>query len=255
MPIKDSLVKSIFKFVFEIEVGFDQVSLETKKSLTSFVKKLEKQTVFDEWVETEYNNLSSFSDELKNICKKLKTGEKIQTKEFEFLNEKKVFNDILELNHFKDENRNTKKDLVLLLNNIYKTLQLIKKGKENNLSEEELDELYNKCISKIEQSAPVAPVAPVARQHQPPTQPQLPQNFLGGGSLQNLVTDMLGEFQKGDLNPMDLLQDIMKGPENINKEGSVINKFAKKYENRFNDDSVKKEIEEQFGSIMKNLKN
>ncbi len=249
MPIKDSLVKSIFKFVFEIEVGFDQISLENKKSLTNFVKKLEKQSVYDDWVNTEYDNLASFSDDIKHICQKLKTGEKIQTKEFDFLNDKKVFNGILDLSHFKDENRNTKKDLVLLLNNIYKTLQIIKKGKENNLSEEELDELYNKCISKVE------PAAPIARQSQSQTQPQLPQNFLGGGSLQNLVTDMLGEFQKGQLNPMDLLQDIMKGPENINKEGSAINKFAKKYENRFNDDNVKKEIEQQFGSIMKNLKN
>jgi hypothetical protein len=249
MPIKDSLVKSIFKFVFEIEVGFDQISLEDKKSLTSFVKKLEKQTIFDEWVNTEYDNLSTFSEEIKSICQKMKNGEKIQTKEFEFLNNKKVFNQILDLGHFKDENRNTKKDLVLLLNNIYKTLQIIKRGMEHNLSEEELDELYSKCISKVEKTEPVASVSRQAQQ------PQIPQNFLGGGSLQNLVTDMLGEFQKGQLNPMDLLQDIMKGPENMNKEGSAINKFAKKYENRFNDDNVKKEIEQQFGSIMKNLKN
>ena len=245
MPIKDSLIKSVFKFVFEIEVGFDNISTEVKKLLGEFVKKIETDKDFYEWTEKEYTNLNKYSEGLKNVCDKMKRGEKIQNNEFEFLNNMVVFNDILDLKLFKDENRGTKKDICIVMHNIYKTLQIVKKGLEYNISEEELDELYNKCVAKVEKPEPKGSVAETAK-----TKAALPGN---SSTLQNLVTDMLGEFQRGELNPMELLQDIMKGPDNISKEGTSINKFTKKYENRLKDDKVKQEIENQFGSIFKNL--
>lgn len=245
MPIKDHLIKSIFKFAFEIEVGFENIDNSVKTNLNNFVKDVEKETIFESWVESEYKNLSLYSDKLKTVCDKMKRNEKIATDEFSFLNEMTVFNDVLELKNFKDENRSTKKDICILMYNIYKTLQIIKKGIDYKLSEEELDDLYNKCVVKV-----VEPKIVEKRVEQRQSQPQI-----GGQSnvLQNLVTDMLGEFQRGELNPMELLQDIMKGPENITKEGTSINKFTKKYEQRLNDDKVKKEIETQFGSIFKNF--
>lgn len=243
MPIKDSLIKSVFRFVFEIEVGFDNISSEVKKSLEDFVKQIEKDEDFYNWTTKEYTNLHEYSDSLKNVCEKIKRGEKIQYNEFNFLNKMIVFNDILKLELFKDENRGTKKDICVVMYNIYKTLQIVKKGLEYNISEEELDELYNKFITKVDKPEPKIVQVP---------KPNL--SLPGNNSiLQNLVTDMLGEFQKGELNPMELLQDIMKGPDNITKEGTSINKFTKKYEKRLNDDKVKQEIENQFGSIFKNL--
>lgn len=243
MPIKDHLIKSIFKFSFEIEVGFENIDGAIKTNLNKFVKDIEKETVFESWVEKEYKNLSLYSDKLKTVCDKMKRNEKIQTNEFDFLNEMTVFNDILELKIFKDENRSTKKDICVLMYNVYKTLQIIKKGMDYNLSEEELDDLYNKCVVKV-----VEPKIVEKKVEQRQAQAGGQTNI-----LQNLVTDMLGEFQRGELNPMELLQDIMKGPENITKEGTSINKFTKKYEQRLSDDKVKKEIESQFGSIFKNF--
>lgn len=244
MPIKDHLIKSIFKFAFEIEVGFENIDNSVKTNLNKFVKEIEKESVFESWVETEYKNLSLYSDKLKTVCDKMKRNEKIQNNEFDFLNEMIVFNDILELKNFKDENRSTKKDICVLMYNVYKTLQIIKKGMDYKLSEEELDDLYNKCVVKV-----VEPKIVEKKVEQRQLQPQAS----GSNVLQNLVTDMLGEFQRGELNPMELLQDIMKGPENITKEGTSINKFTKKYEQRLTDDKVKKEIETQFGSIFKNF--
>lgn len=243
MPIKDHLIKSIFKFAFEIEVGFETIDDTIKTNLNKFVKDIEEETFFQSWVESEYMNLSLYSDKLKIVCDKMKKNEKIQVAEFEFLNEMIVFKDILELKFFKDENRSTKKDICVLMYNVYKTLQIIKKGIEYDLSEEELDDLYNKCVVKV-----VEPKIVEKKVEQRQAQS-------GGQSnvLQNLVTDMLGEFQRGELNPMELLQDIMKGPENMSMEGTSINKFTKKYEQRLNDDKVKKEIETQFGSIFKNF--
>ena len=257
MPIKESVIKAVFKFVFEIEVGFTSVSEEVKTSLNKFVKSLENQDVFDAWVEKEYVNLKTHSDSLKTVCDKIKTNEKVSNQEFDFMCNVKVFNDILDLNNFKDENRNTKKDVCIVMYNIYKTLQIIRRGKQYSLSEEELDDLYSKCVVKVASPEPIVEKSkqrrPPAQSNQQPQIPQLPLNL--GGSLQNLVTDMLGEFQRGELNPMELLQDIMKGPEQINREGSAINNFTKKYEKRLTDDSVKKEIESQLGSIMKNIPN
>ncbi len=255
MSVKECVVKSIFKFVFEIEIGFESVDKDVKKNLSKFVKSLEKQDVFDEWAEKEYENLSNNIEKIKNINEKIKKNEKINNQEFDFLNEVVIFSNILDLKSFKDENRNTKKDVCMLMYNIYKTLQIIKKGKDYNLPDEDLYELYNKCIVKIEK--PEKPIlcklqSPRKRTDQQQVQPPLQ---LGGGALQNLVTDMLSEFQKGELNPMELIQDIMKGPENIKKEGSAINRLTKKYEQRFSDDNVKKELETQLGSLMKNVEN
>lgn len=239
MAIKENLIKMLSSFIFEIEVGFDNISCDTKKQLAKFLKELEKNEEFyKSWITNEYTYLLKNSDNLKKVSEKV---EKLHNNELEFLYEIKVFNEILDLNLFKEENRKTKKDICILLYNIYKTIQIIKKGFEYNVSEEQLNSLYDKYVTKID-SVSVSPSTKILTTEQ-------------NSSLQSLVTDMLGEFQKGELNPMELLQDILKGPENISKEGTSINKFTKKFEKRLNNDKMKKEIENQFGSIFKNLAN
>ena len=223
------IIQDITRFIIQLELSFDQIDNATQSSLKNFSKELKESTFFNDWAEKEYSNLFIVSDTLKKIGTCIKNEKKINTNDFLFLSKMSIFNHILHLNLFDKENKNTKKSICVFLLALFKTLQLTKESIENDLSEDETLELYNQCLNKSQ----VSKIKQV-----PSTSTQLP----GGSQLQNLMSEMMQDLTSGKINPQELLQEFMKGPENF-KNSPKMKNFTQKFESKMKNPEFQKEME------------
>jgi hypothetical protein len=236
--------QDITRFGIQLELSFDQIDNSTQSSLKNFYKELNNSGFFNEWAEKEYSNLFIVSDILKKIATCIKNEKKINTNDFQFFTNMSIFNNILNLNLFDKENKNTKKSICVFLLSLFKTLQLRKDSFENELTEEETLELYNQCLKTPTPQKQVKKVQSSSRSSTPNVAPTFP----GGGQLQSLMTEMMQDLTSGKMDPKELLQEFMKGPENF-QNSPKMKDFTKKFESRMENPEFKQEME----SISKNI--
>lgn len=218
---RDLLIKELVKFSLQLELAYNKV-------FTKFVKFIHtistNEQQYQEWFEKEYTYLN----DLQEKCKDITTSKKVKASQLEFLTSVKLFNDSIQFEQFANENKNTKKGFAIYITSVYKLMNLITQGKERGLTDSEIVELYN----NVQETAVV----------------DQPKQTLGGVHLQNLMGDMISDFQSGEMNPMELLQEIMKGPE-ASKDSQKLKKFTEKFEQKLK----QPQLQQELNGIMKNM--
>ena len=238
------ITQDVRRFIIELELRFDQIDNVSLKSLKNFSYELKNEAFFNEWADMEYSNLYIVSDVLKQISTLMKNEKKINTNTLKFLDKMTIFNNLLHLNVFEKENKNTKKSICVFLLSLFKTLQLRKDSIETGISEQETLELYDNCL-KIKSTT----------LNHPKTNNKLNNNNntinipTQTSHLQNLMADMMKDLTSGEINPQELLQEFMKGPENFQNSPKMKN-FTKKFESRMENKEFQQEMENM---IPKNL--
>lgn len=219
---RDLLIKELVKFSLQLELAYNKV-------FTKFVKFIHlistNEQEYQEWFKREYNYLLN----LQEHCKTITTNKKVKAQELQFLSSVKLFNDSISFDQFADENKNTKKGFVIYITSVYKLMNLITQGKERDLTDSEIVELYN----NVQETA-------VVDNH--------PKQTLGGVHLQNLMGDMISDFQNGEVNPMELLQEIMKGPDAA-RNSQKLKTFTQKFEKKLKQPQLQQELQ----GMMKNM--
>ena len=163
--IKDDLIENINKFITELELCFDYVSEDTLSELKKFCNNLKNNDNLQKFAKNAFDILDKNKE---NITFILTTKTKLKGSYFDFLNSIILFDDILNFNIFKDENKNTKKTIVNYLNNIYLSIIILEKGvneaernfekvfsflkEKQELEQEKMNKMLNETLMGFETS-------------------------------------------------------------------------------------------------------
>lgn len=126
--IRIELFKNIDSFVNELSLTIDY--LDTNDIQKYIIKIKEDQIEFDNFIKYTHDTLNNFETQLSSI---LFSKKKINTTYYIFLNDIVLFNNLLHFKIFEHEVKNTKRDFVKYLYNIYMSIVFINGGNNQEL--------------------------------------------------------------------------------------------------------------------------
>jgi len=126
IKLEKELIETINCFMNELELVFEYVNIEDIKK---HVKLLENKVNLKQFITDSLENLKDHEEKIYNI---MYSKKKIKSLEFNFLNDIKLFDKLLDFSVFKDENKNTKKTIVKYIYTIYTSCFILNFGMVSN---------------------------------------------------------------------------------------------------------------------------
>lgn len=239
-------------FITQLELSFDYI----KEDVISGTKKYIAEKTLKEICNDITNQISKYSDVIDRICK----TNKVKTVEYEFLNNIKMFNKLLDFSIFGNENKNTKKSIVenlkIILNETYVLNLLVSKKdvSDDDINDliENMQNLNNTNISNNNVFSELPDISNIMSGNFT----NIVDDLMKDDTISGLVKDISNEFESGNINPSDLM-NIITNPESIKQNSalqSVINNITSKV-----DESVKNgklnpsKLEEQAKSLLSKI--
>ena len=271
--VKKEMIKTATMLINEIDLLFEYVDKKVIKKLEVKLMTLKNDTDFNTFVLETRDVLSKYEDKLSHI---IMSKGKIKTNDYEFLQEIKLFDGLLDFGLFKMENKNTKKTLVQYIYDLYMACFFLKfeDGKTDEINNELLKFIESIKISedntsKIRDVSVKKNKAPKIPRNSPRNLPRnIPNSFLNGldggmdkimGTLLNnpalvsFANDITKDLENTKINPMTLLSGLMSGKPN-NELNSLVQNISSKLEEKINSGEIDKGVlEEQASSIASQL--
>lgn len=271
--IKTELLNTLDKFVNELDIAFDYVTKDNIIQIKKYIKKLKGN---DEELKLLVDNiLETFkSCESKLAFLSLSNG-KVKTKEFDILNDKVIFGNLLNLSVFKDENKNTKKIICKYIYNMYMSSVILKFSFSDNLSldslNQELSNYFNvikeqhtntsaststnssdnnkkKSIRRPEKNGGIPDIANLEGMD------DIMNSLFANKDLVNIASEFTEDIQKQNINPMMMLGSLMSGKPD-KKITELISQISGKLEKKLISGELDKDIfEQQASNLMNTLK-
>jgi hypothetical protein len=128
IKLEKELIDTLNCFMNELELVFEYVN--NIDDLRKYIKLLtENKQELQKFIKDCLENLKDHEEKIYNI---MYSKKKIKSLEFNFLNEIKLFNSLLDFSVFKDENKNTKKTIVKYIYTIYTSCFILNFGMVSN---------------------------------------------------------------------------------------------------------------------------
>jgi hypothetical protein len=270
--LEPEFTKVAKQFITELELSFDYIPDDVKENLKNVSTSL--QTSPTSYMDSFYETMKPFSDEMNRVCF---ANAKVKQHHLEFLKNVVVF-DIVNMDMFSDENKNTKITLVKYLNSMYTTCHFRhcatqvagKMGDEEqgDKNMEQLAEEMKKMMSTLIPSD--EPLQGTSSKQKPNSRPRasssrqrLPANLGSNGLLQslfsnpqllNMANEITSDLQTQNLNPMTLLSSIVSGKPDAQLNNMIAN-IAKKIEDKIETGELDKQaLEAQALDVMSKVK-
>ncbi len=192
----------------ELELSYPNMDF---KKTRDYIKKTSSEEVLKNTLDV----LQKYTLKLNNI----QSEQKIKSKEYLFLNEIKLFNETLDFNSFKDENKNTKKTLCKYLHSILISSLVTK------VSPEELEKMFKKEKDDLNLNS-----------------------LMGNKELVKIAEDITNDLKNENVDPMSLMSSLLSGKSNKNID-KIVNKIQSKIETG---ELNKDELEKQAQLLMNN---
>ena len=264
--IKKELLKTLGDFINEIDVAFDYIDRKIVIKLNEFLNEIkvddDKLTKF---VSKTIVDLKPYEANINQITL---SNKKIKTSEFMFLSELGICNNILKLDLFADENKNTKRVIIKYLYNIYMSCTILNFTLDDNFSFASLSQELSVFFGNVQDSMKESRVTinePKASKGKA-RGASLPSNLdmLGGdlmGSLfanpdiMNMASELSKDIQSQNINPMAMLSSLMSGKPN-KKMDDLFSKISGKIEQKLSSGEIDaSSLEQQAQSIMNSFEN
>jgi hypothetical protein len=277
--IKTEFFNTIEKFVNEMDIAFDYISKDLILQMRQYIEKLK---VDENELKACINNvLDIFKNNDAKLAQLALSNNKIKTKEFDILNEKKLLGDLLDLSIFKEENKNTKKIICKYLYNMYmssvilsftfdETKSIESLGQELSTYFEQIQTQYNKAngTNGVDNGTGVSNGTSsknkkFRHKNQSNTgnlegmegMDEIMNSLFANKDLMNIASEFTQDIQKQNINPMMMLGSLMSGKPN-KQVTNLINQISGKLEKKISTGELDKSIfEEQANNIMSTLKN
>lgn len=267
--IDTGFVTTLNEMINEIDLAFDYVDKTVIKKLYKYSKILERDSEFRASEKQKLKEiLKEHEEKLFSICD---NKSKLRNIDFEFLNDLRLFGNLLDMNVFKDENKNTKRTLVNYINSLYMTVTF---GNTENFDEsiENLTQQMNDFIqitkSKYEKQNEVEQNTQSNEQsnsskgskHQSKYRnknEQVPEEIgnlfatiMENPEVMNMAQDLSKQFKNGNVNPMSMITSLMSGKSNP-KLDNIVNKITSDVERKIEMGQIDPtRLQEQTASIM-----
>jgi len=267
--VEGELIKTLTKFINEIDLVFDYVNKDIVKKLEKFLNSLSNPNNMKKFVE---ETVPVLRDHEENISKML-NKKRARTSEFDFLNDIVLFNGLLKFNVFKDENKNTKQSLIKYLHTIYMSVFILHFGMSSGGDIDSLTQhlsgfvkgIQDRMLDEQVKNKGTSKNNKIVRQPQSSQSNNLPpvgQNFgnlmeslMQNNEIMNLATDLSRDIESQKLDPMMLLSSLMSGKPNDTVQNLVSN-ITNKIESKINNGEIDKSLlEQQAQSIMSSVQN
>ena len=146
--IKTELITTITQLTNELDTAFEYVDKNIVEKLREYYGKLDSDPDFFAAQTTLLqNSLGSFETDISHI---MAPTRKIKSNDFKFLNKLSLFDNILNFQVFKPENKNTKRDLVKYLKTLYMSCCFLNLNMNADMSLDELTAELNSFVSSIQ---------------------------------------------------------------------------------------------------------
>lgn len=271
--IKQEILSTLVSFITQLELVFDYINNEYINKLRDFSTTLNNDKTLLNFAETTYNILKPYETNLSYI---IMEKHKIKSSFYDFLNNIVLFDNILEFNVFKDENKNTKKTIVTYLYNLYMSCFILKFGTQT-----ENQDFSQKLISFVENLQKISQeqinlnsINKKKKKHSSRNTSKNgnlnidnimglvsnPNNLNGldnvfkslmsNNELMNIASDLSKDIQNENIDPLTLLSSMMSGKPN-NQIQKLVNNVTKKIEHKINKGEIDKTLlESQAKNIL-----
>lgn len=263
LNFKDKILEVVKTFTTELGLSFEYI--KNTSELESFYKKISSnEKLFSKFVSDTVELLKPYEMCITNV---VLTERKIKTSEYSFLANLKLFDGLLDLSLFSNENKNTKKMLTKYLYSLYFSCFLhelsnfesmnledhLQKFMSNLQNTEELDQSHQQPESSTERKKNTV---------QSNGLESVMESMFSSPDLFNIASELTEDLKTQNVNPMSLIQGLMSG--NMDgRVGDMIQNMTQKLESKIaNGELDTKQLEEQtqkmmsqlpIGDIMKNL--
>ena len=269
--VEQELLKTLDRFINELDLVFDYIDKNTISELRVFFKSLNDMGNLKGFVKNTYKCLQNYENDISYItnCKT-----KIKTSKYKFLDDIVLFNNILDFQVFTNENKNTKRSIVKYLYNIYMSVFILSFGVGvgderidvfaqhlsnfiNGIQEKVLQE--QKLEKKLQENIVKNNAGNVNRNAQFPNLGGniggLLDSLMSNGEIMNLATDLSKDIESQNLDPMMLLSSMMSGKPNSTIQNLVKN-ISNKIETKINNGEIDKRLlEDQAKNILNTVNN
>lgn len=250
-------------FITQLEISFDYVKEDVVMNVNQYISETDLNDICTEIS----RELSPFRDVIHKIC----NTNKVKTKEYMFLENIKLFGEVLKFDLFKDENKNTKKSIVENLNSILNETNVINLlMSKQNVSDADIENLIENMQSM--QSMQSTQSTQSTHAVDLPDLSGLMSGDMSGlmsgdlsgvvddlmkdDTISGLVKDISKEFETGKLNPMDLMS-IITNPQSIQQNSAlqgIISNITSKVESSVKNGSIDpSKLEEQAKKLLSKI--
>jgi len=249
--IKTELVKTLKRFLNELEVSFDYIEKEVLDNARNVIVDKEQ---FEEFIKMTYDQLNQNESNLRTIMFNSKT----KSKDYDFLGEISLFHACpLKLDVFANENKNTKKSIVQYLYNIFMACQFLIIG-QSGLPLEQISQQLQTYVSDVKtqldkQSQPkVSTVEKKPRTEQSLT--NIMDSIMSNKQIFNLATEIAQDLQSDKIDPMSLLSGLMSGKQDPKLQG-LINNITSKLDTKIKSGEIDQNVlKSEAMNILENVK-
>jgi hypothetical protein len=262
--IKEEFFKRINEFINQLDISIDYISGALIKKIKKYVNVIKNDDLrFFKFIEYNTKHIGKFSIQIYTSMNK-----KVRSNFYDFMNEMYFFGEdegacLLKFEIFKDESKNTKKDLLKYLYNFYISSNLL----NLDLNNDEIDfSIFENFLNEMkhegqEKKGDKKNNKKVRRQKNVNVNPMndIFSSIFDNPEMMNLTTDILKEMETGDINPMMLLNSLMTGGHNtqiMNLAEKIENKISDKMSSgEFNKDDFEHQAKNILSSLSKNMNN
>lgn len=265
LNFKEKILQVVKTFTNELGLSFEYI--KNTKELEAFYETIQKkESAFTRFVKNTVELLKPYEMCITNV---VLTERKIKTSEYKFLEDLKLFDGLLDLSLFSNENKNTKKMLTKYLYSLYFScfLHELTNFESMNLEEHLQDFMSN--LQKQEVDASESSSQPNSKRRISGNNSvgangleTVMESMFSSPDLFNIASELTEDLKSQNVNPMSLIQGLMSG--NMDgRVGDMIQNMTQKLESKIaNGELDTKQLEEQtqkmmsqlpIGDLMKNL--
>lgn len=282
--IKTELVSTLISFVNEIELVFDYINNEyviKLRDLTNRLNNTDDANILD-FAKSTYNSLNKYESDLSFV---IMGKHKIKKTDYDFLNELILFEDILNFNLFKDENKNTKRTIVNYLYNIYMSCFILSFGAITDNDSSEFSKNLIEFVEKLQRISKEKDVVVEKKKTKNKNKSNSSKSFntqgipdianimnnlnanpdnlsgldnmfqslMSNNELMSIANDLSKDIQTQDIDPMTLLSSMMSGKPNKHIQ-KLVNDVTQKIETKINSGEIDKTVLEiQAKNILESM--
>lgn len=280
--IKQEILSTLVSFITQLDLVFDYINNEYINKLRDFSVTLNDDKILLNFAETTYNILKPYETNLSYI---IMEKHKIKSSFYDFLNDIVLFDNILEFNVFKDENKNTKRTIVTYLYNLYMSCFILNFGTQTDNQDfsQKLISFVENLQKVSEQQINLNSTNKKKKKHSSTTKnnnngnlnldnimgllgnsnnlnglnglDNVFKSLMSNNELMNIASDLSKDIQNENIDPLTLLSSMMSGKPN-NQIQKLVNNVTKKIEHKINKGEIdKKLLESQAKNILNQFQN
>ena len=250
---KTQLFESINSFINEIELSFDIPNLNDIKNYITLIQN--DNTLLQSFIQTTHDSILPLDDTINKII-----FQNQKKANYTFMNDITLFNELLSFSLFSKDNKNTKKQLLKYIYDIYSLCSILLYFNDPVKLHSLLNRFYTRNTSLPNQTVPQA------KEFDPPIQeitpiviPQLSQNnlpnlpdignfqhlmsgFMNNKDILNIAQEITSQIDHENFNPTDILSSLMSGNLNDGVLGNLMAKIQSTVDQKINNGSIDKDL-------------